>query len=263
MKLGWILLAGWLALPLAAHSAPPSLSADEVIRRFLERSATTTNRLAAQHHVCVRRTVTEELGDDGKVKERQTKEQAIELRGEEQRIRLLKLDDRAPTAEETARELAKEAEQRKRFAERKDKPRSRGPDFVDEKLIRRFRYELDGMELVNGRPTYALKFAPVANPPATENADRALNLLVGRIWIDAEEFELAKVDARLKEPLTVLGGIVAKVERLDFVVERRRLADGLWFNTEFACRAEGRKLFSGFRVRSRIAQDDFRELPAE
>ena len=257
------MLACWLVLPGAAQSVAPSLSADEIIRRFLERSATTTNRLAAQHHICIRRTVTEEFADDGTVKERQTKEQTVELRGEEQRIRLLKLDDRAPTADETARELAKEAEQRKRFAERKDKPRSRGPDFVDEKLIRRFRYELAGTALVNGRPTYALKFSPVGNPPSKDNADRALNLLVGRIWIDAEEFELTKVDARLKEPLTVLGGIVAKVDRLDFVVERRRLPDGLWFNTEFVCRAEGRKLFSTFHMRSRITQDDFRKLPAE
>ena len=256
-----LMLALGLTLPVAAQVAPLSLSADEVIGRFLERSRTTTNRLAAQHHICVRRTVMEELADDGTVKERKTKEQSVELRGEHQRIRLLKLDDRAPTADEKRRELEHEAEQKKTFTERKDKPRSRGPDFVDEKLIRRFVYESDGTELLNGRMAYVLKFSPVADPVAKDNADRALNLLTGRIWIDVEEFELVKVEAHLKEPLTVLGGLVAKVERLDFAVERRRLPDGLWFNTSLVTRAEGRKLFSAFHMRSRIEQDDFRPLP--
>ncbi|HTH47900.1 MAG TPA: hypothetical protein VMB21_10345 [Candidatus Limnocylindria bacterium] len=261
MKWRWTWLAMVLALPLGAQSALPSLPADEVIRRFLERSQTTTNRLAAQHHMCVRRTVTEELDDFGAVKERSTKEQSVELRGEEQRVRLLKLDDRAPSAEETKREQAREAEQHRRFVERKDKPRRQGPDFVDEKLIRRFHYESHSVQLVNGRPAYVLAFSPTVDQQAKENADRALNLLVGRIWIDAEEFELVKVEAHLKEPLTVLGGIVAKVERLDFVVERRRMADGLWFNTRLSTRAEGRRLFTSFHIRSDIQQADFRPLP--
>jgi hypothetical protein len=108
-----LMLALGLRLPLAAQGAPPSLSADEVIGRFLERSRTTTNRMAAQHHICVRRTVLEELADDGSVKERKTKEQAVELRGERQRIRLLKLDDRTPTADEMKREQEREAERRR------------------------------------------------------------------------------------------------------------------------------------------------------
>lgn len=262
MKWRWIVLALGLALPLAAQTPVPSLTAEEVIGRFLERSQTTTNRLASQHHTCVRRTVTEELGDDGVVKERKTKEQAVELRGEEQRVHLLKLDDRAPSADDVKREQAREAEQHKRLIERKDKPRRQGPDFVDEKLIRRFHYESDTIEMVNGRPAYVLAFSPTTDLAVKENADRALNLLVGRIWIDAEAFELVKVDAHLKEPLTVLGGVVAKVERLDFTVERRRMEDGLWFNTKLVTHAEGRKLFTAFHIRSNIEQADFRPLPA-
>ena len=261
MKRGFLLLGLLLALPAAAE-VPSSSTADEIIARFLERCRTTPDRLAAQHHVCVLRTVTEELARDGAVKERKTKEQAVELRGEEQLVRLLRLDDRTPTARESERELAKETEQRQRYAERKDKARGRGPDFVDEKLVRRFRYVLAGTELVDGRTAHVLAFSAKPDAPAKDSSDRALNLLIGRIWIDAEESELVKVDAHLKEPLSVLGGIVASVDRLDFMVERRRQPDGFWFNTAFGSYAEGRKLFSGFRVRSRIEQDGFRPLPS-
>ena len=264
MRRGLLLLLGWVSLlplsPLGAEAGPRP-SADDIIARFLERCRTTPERLAAQHHACVRRTVREELGSDGQVKERKTKEHTVELHGEEQRVRLLKLGERAPTDGEHDRERAKETEERRRFAERKDKARERGPDFVDEKLVRRFRYEFAGTEPVDGRPTHVLKFTAVPGRTAKDTSDRALDLLVGRIWIDAEESELVKVDARLKEPLSILGGIVATVDRLDFTIERRRQPDGFWFNTALGSYAEGRKLFSGFRVRSRIEQDGFHRLP--
>lgn len=262
MRKGWILLSLWLALPVAAQTSVPLLPADEIIRRFLDRCQTTTNRLAAQCHACVRRTVIEELGGDGVVKERKTREHAVELRGESPAVKLLKLDGRAPTDREAKREATKEAELKQRYAERKDKARERGPDFVDEKLVRRFAYVNEGTETVGGRPAHILRFQAGPNAPAKDASERALNLLAGRIWIDAEEFELVKVEARLKEPLTVLGGIVASIQRLDFSIERRRQPDGFWFNTVLGTYAEGRKLFSTFRIRSRIEQDEFRVLPA-
>jgi hypothetical protein len=39
---------------------------------------------------------------------------------------------------------------------------------VDEKLIRRFVYESDGTQLLNGRPAYVLEFSPVADPVAED-----------------------------------------------------------------------------------------------
>ena len=156
---------------------------------------------------------------------------------------------------------AKEASLKKHYAERRDKARSEGPDFVDEKLVRRFAYEAEGLERIAGRPAYVLRFSAIAKPPSGDTSDRALNQLVGRIWVDTTEYELVKVDAHLKEPMTVLGGLVASIQQLDFMVERRRQADGFWFNTTLATRTEGRKLFSGFHIRSRLEQDGFRALP--
>ena len=77
MRRGLLLLLGWMSLlpsaPLGAEAGRQP-AADDIIARFLERCRTTPERLAAQHHTCVRRTVREELGSDGQVKERKTKE---------------------------------------------------------------------------------------------------------------------------------------------------------------------------------------------
>lgn len=260
MRNHWRLLLLLFGLPLAAQSVAPTWSADEVIRHFLERCLTTTNRIAAQHHGCVRHTVIEELNAEGAVKKRKTRDQAVEMQGERQVLKLLKLDDRSPSERESRQELEKETELKQRYAERRDKARPQGPDFVDEKLVRKFDYVADGLEVIAGRPAYVLRFSASAKPPAGDATDRALNLLVGRIWVDAAEYELVKVDAHLKAPVTVLGGLVASIQRLDFVLERRRLADGFWFNTALGTWAEGRKLFSGFHVRSRLEQENFHAL---
>lgn len=261
----------WLSLfaALAGSSAEPVTSppplgpnpdAEQILSRFLERSRGLPDRVAAQRHACLRRTVTEELTAEGGVKSRKEREFEVELIGEKQHLHLLRLDGRLPNDRETKRETGKETEMKKKYGERQDKARSHGPDFIDERIVQRYHFVTNGVETIRGRKTFVLRFHPKVGLEAKETADRALNRLAGKIWIDAEEFELVRLDAHLDQPLTMMGGIVANVERLEFEIDRERLADGFWFNTHFGSYAEGRKLFSGFRAKTRIDQDHFRPL---
>ena len=263
LGLGLVLLVGALR-GLAADPAtnpPPALDSEQILRRFLERSKGTPERVAAQHHACLRRTSTEELTSEGKVKERKVREFEVELRGEKQHLRLLRLDGRLPSDREGRRETGKESEMKKKYGERQDKARSQGPDFIDERIVHRYHFATNGVEWINGRPSYLLRFSPKPGLEVKEVADRALNRLTGRLWIDAEEFELVKLDAHLEQPLSFVGGIVATVERMEFDLARERHADGFWFNTHFSSLAIGRKLFTGFHVRTQIDQNHFRALP--
>jgi hypothetical protein len=257
------ILACWLsllAIATALGAEPPPLGTEEILNRFLERSRGTPDRIAAQHHACVRTTTTEELGSDGRVKERKSREFEVELIGAKQKLRLLRVDGRLPNDRESRRETTRETEMKKKYGERQDKARSQGPDFIDERIVQRYHFATNGVELIHGRPAYLLRFSPKPGLEVKETADRALNRLTGRIWIDAEEFELVKLDAHLEQPLSLVGGIVATVERMEFDLERERHADGFWFNTHFSSLAIGRKLFTGFHVRTRIDQDHFRAV---
>ncbi len=258
------ILACWLSLmgvATAFGAEPPPLGTEEILNRFLERSRGTPDRIAAQHHACVRITTTEEMGSDGKLKERKSREFEVELIGARQKLHLLRVDGRLPNDREARRETTKESEMKKKYGERQDKAKSQGPDFIDERIVHRYHFSTNGVELIHGRPAYLLRFAPKPGLEVKETADRALNRLTGRLWIDAEEFELVKLDAHLEQPLSLVGGIVATVERMEFDLERERHADGFWFNTHFSSLAIGRKLFTGFHVRTRIDQDHFRVLP--
>ncbi len=257
----WWLLFWALGLAGLCRAAEPSpLTADQVIEKLLERSRSTPDRIAAQCHGCTRVSLIEERDSHGELKERVSREFEVELHGARQQLRLLRLNDRSPTEKEAKRELEHEAEVRKDYSERKGRGRAKGPDFLDEAILLRYRYELVGMETNNGRASYLLKFQPKFKGTGKDIQDRALNLLAGRIWVDAGEFELAGVDAQLVDRLEVLAGIVGDLERLDFTLDRCRLEDGFWFNRTLKLRLDGRKLMSHFRVNSVIEQRDFKRL---
>jgi hypothetical protein len=184
----------------------------------------------------------------------------VELHGAQQQLRLLRFNERPPTEREAKHELEHEAEIRKDYSERKNKSHSKGPDFLDEGILNRYQYEMLGMATNDGRVSYVLHFEPKSKSSGKDTQDRALNLLAGKIWVDAEEFELAGVDARLVDRLEVFAGILGDLERLDFELQRCRLPDGFWFNRSLKMRIDGRKLMSHFRVYSVIEQKDFQRL---
>src|SRR5690606_7060438 len=99
-----------------------------------------------------------------------------------------------------------------------------------------------------------------APPEDGPMADRILARLAGRVWIDAADFELARVEARLQRPLRFWGGLVGSLDELDFDLTRVRLADGTWVNATLGSHAAGRKAVVPFRARMAVEQEDFRPL---
>jgi hypothetical protein len=258
----WVLLTFSLTLgPVlcAADPAPP-LTAGEVINRFIERARANSNRQAGIQVAFLRRTTAEQFDSKGAVTEQKTKEQLIELRGFEQAVRLLSLNGRPVTPRESSRESADESTQRKRYATRSDRNQRGNIDYLDEKLIRRFDYTLESTEKIDGRSAYRLRFRPAGEREAKEIADRVLSLLAGHIWIDAEEFELVKLDARLTRDFSFWGGVVGSLDRLELDLSRQRLADGAWVNLRLNSRIGGRKLLRRFDGRFRVEQENFRPL---
>ena len=255
MRLPVLLVVCFLWLPFARGA---ELDAETVIARFIERSRANSNRLATARITFLRRTTAEQFDAKGALTERKVKEQEVELRGFEQSVRLLRVDGREVSARDHAREDEEESGQRRRYTTRSDRSRRSNVDYLDEKLIRRFAYTLEGSEEIEGRRTYRLRFEPLAQRDAKEIADRVLGLLTGHLWIDAEESELVKVDAHLSREFSFWGGVVGSLDRLDLELGRQRLADGTWVNSRLNTRVSGRKVFSRFHGRFEVEQQDFR-----
>jgi hypothetical protein len=95
-------------------------------------------------------------------------------------------------------------------------------------------------------------------------ADRLLNQLAGRVWIDEQEFEIARAELGSQAKIT-LGGVMevlGSLKRFNFVLERIRLQDGIWFNRLANGDFEGRKLLDNTHFKTRSETSDFRRISA-
>jgi hypothetical protein len=90
--------------------------------------------------------------------------------------------------------------------------------------------------------------------------DRFLNRLSGTLWIDTDEFEIARADLRLSSEVNVLGGMIGSLKKLAYTMTRTRLGEGIWLNTYSSGDFEGRKLIESMRIKTKSLAKNFRLL---
>ena len=254
-------MSAWVGLGLLPILSAAAPSADEVVRAMVERLRSLPERHQGLAHVCRRVAVIETLQSDGSVSERKTKEYRVAMTNGVETVRLLRVDDREPPASDARAEERRDREARERYGRSGSIRKRRGVEVIDESLIRRFDYTWVGFEVIAGRTNHVLSFAARAAEPGRGQsqgfADRLLSQLEGRLWVDAEEHELARVEARLGRSFDVLAGVVGSVQRMTMLIERFRLPDGRWVDGRFHTALEGRKFLSALRMRLQVDQDRY------
>ena len=241
-----------LGAPPRGPDAAVPVSAEELIRAVARAQRRADLAVAASTFEQVE--VRTDYGRDGRPK-------AIHRRrfsyvagdGSAVRRELLEVDGRSPTAEElreVAEEDAKEHRRRvdRRAAHRASRPPEAGGSEEDpllgpirlSDLISRFSYGPVEEVFVDGRPAYALDFAPRPGRVATRTLDRALGALAGRVLVDATDLQVVSVEARLVTPLRVGGGLAASIRSASIAYRAQRLADGAWLPCLVGIRLQGR-----------------------
>lgn len=250
----WIAALGTGAMRVGAAEAGASagMGADAILRRFLERAREAAGLEAGCEVTYRRRTRIDELQRNGAVKESQTRLHSVTNRGGRVRAVLVKVGDRDVSSQEALsdRKLASDAR-------RESGRRRSGPDYLDAELVNRFDFELEGEEMQQGRRVYRLRFVPKQESRPGRDVDRILGLLEGTMWIDATEFELVRVDARLRSPLKLLGGFAGAINRLEFGISREPVVPGYWANRRLVAKVDARKLAAGIRMNVEVEQDSF------
>jgi hypothetical protein len=193
-----IMVISILLLTHRSAMARETPDAETIIQRFIARAKAAAEVEARQMISYQRRTRIEELDDDDSVKETRSKEYAVTNRAGLVQTVLIKVNDRPPSDDELKSDRRTESDARRESGRRR-----RGPDFLDEALVRRFEYTLEGEETIEGRRVFRLAYQPTRTTTAGKDVDRILSLLHGQIWIDAEEYEMVKVEARLRSALRI------------------------------------------------------------
>lgn len=228
---------------------------------MVERMKSLPERHQGRAHVCRRLAVIETLQSDGTVSERKIKEYCVAMTNGVETVRLVRVDDREPPAADARSEERRDREARERYGKSSSIRKRRGVEVIDEALIRRFEYTWQGFEVIAGRTNHVLRFTARPAEPARGGsqgfADRLMSQLEGRLWVDASEHELVRVEASLGRSFDVLAGVVASIQRLNLLIERFRLPDGRWVDGRFHTSLEGRKFLSSLRMRLQVEQDRY------
>ena len=169
--------------------------------------------------------------------------------------RRVAIDGRPLTEEERAREREREAAFRTRLRRLRageiEPEENENAIVFDEELVSRYDLTLDGEERLRDRPSRRIAFAPRAGDlPVRRGMDRALNRLRGRIWIDRETREVARVEFELMGRVRLWWGLVGTIHRVRGSFDRGPVLDGLWGVLQNEVYTDIRVLFSRSRQAS-------------
>jgi hypothetical protein len=228
----------------SARAATNNLALEEILRRAMEEAKWVGQQQLWDQFAFNRHTIVKEFDKTGKVVELKEIWYEIDDRSPYPRINRVLINGRPLSGAKLASEQEGQARTRKAMA-RNDTPAKRdaGEISLTPELISRYHFTLLGLEQVNGREAYLLAFRPRSQTlPVKEMADRLLNQIYGRLWIDCDEFEVARADIRLQAEIKLWAGLLAALRSFTFTADRVRLGDRIWFNARTVGDFEGRKL---------------------
>jgi len=254
----WVSWVGFGTLGLPANATP---TATEIVQKAVERAQQMESR-GRPGYSYRKVSVTEELDPVGKVKERKEKVYEVSFREGSTLARLLQVNGHPPCRTDMKEQTENETNARHMFGHSKEHQGNIEQNFFTPELVARFDFKLICETNLNGRVAYQLQFGP-KNPQLEIHTifDRLLNQLSGTIWIDAEEFEVARAQLRLNSEVDLLWGVVGCLKKLTYTVSRARVGDGIWLNSDSNGNFEGRKLLDSLRVNLRTQNSNFRLFP--
>ncbi|HXT10762.1 MAG TPA: hypothetical protein VN873_04300 [Candidatus Angelobacter sp.] len=239
--------------------AANALTADQVIAKAVARGRQDQDGTVPDF-VYRKQTVTDQLDSAGKVKEHREKLYEISYRDGRSHATLLQVNGHAPSESDLKQQSDNDTSIRQITGEKNAKGDNR-EQFLTADLAARFDFKLVCQTNFNGRPSYEISFQPKSPElPVHHLVDRLLNQLSGTLWIDANEFEVARADVSLRSEVNLLGGILGSLKKLDYTLQRTRMADGVWFSTLSSGDFQGRKLLDATHIKTHSQSEHFRRV---
>lgn len=139
----------------------------------------------------------------------------------------------AERVEKSERKLAEEDAAARAARLGKQEEQQREEQAVIEELYRMDDLVMEGREWIDGRPTIVISFTPRPDYKPVTEGGKVLQKLAGRAWIDEEDKQLARVEARLIDNLGVGPARVARLQKgATSYFYRRKVNDEIWLPVE-------------------------------
>jgi hypothetical protein len=262
------MLLVWLSFPMAlavveirTAKAQTTLSADHIIQKAVARTQQAEAQSSQPAYTYTKLTVTEELDAEGNVKTRKERVYQVCFQNGATQLKLLSVNGRSPGDADIKMAAENEAHTRQMAGSSKSGKGDKRENFLTPDVVARFDFKLAGQTTVAGRAAYEITFQPRnPSPRARHIVDRFLDRVSGTVWIDAEEFEIARAQVNLGSEVNFLGGVVGSLKKMAYTLTRTRVADGLWLNSSSSGDFVGRKLLDSTHIKTQSQSTNFRPL---
>lgn len=247
----------WTGSESFSAQAVGSLTAEEIIQKAVERASNSQLTLCPGY-TYKKVNVTEELDGKGKVKQRKERVFQVYFRAGTTYVRLLEVNGHPPAEADMKFQAETQSHVHQLLAQPGSGSDNR-ENLLTPEIAARFDFVLVGKDCINGRPTYQIRFQPkTPEPPVRRMLDRLLNRISGTLWIDTQEYELARLDFQLGSEVDFLGGVIGCLRKLAYSMTRIRVADGVWLHSFSSGDFEGRKLLDSMRLKTKSESTNFR-----
>src|SRR5215468_7962771 len=189
----------------------------------------------------------------------------------EQVQRLIAKDDKPLNAKDAAKEEDKvqkvidkrkneSDDARKKREEKETKEREDGRKFVHE-IADAYDFKLVGTELVGGREAWVIDGEPRPGFEPHMKEAKFLPKFHGRVWIDKDDLQLAKMDIEALDTLSI-GFVLARIHKgTRFIVEQARVNDEVWLPKQVNYKFNARLgLVKGFNIDGEQTYRDYKKF---
>ena len=236
-----------------------SLSADEILKKV--KDAKNSLPVEGQHFKYLREANIYDLKKDGSVRGKTQKLYRAYTDGRDQQ--LLAIDGRPSTARDRAKDRAHNLERQQKYLHRQSSKQSdkNNNDLMAKNmdLFRdKFLASLKGEGMRKNRMTYLIELKPDKRHKL-ENmfVDRLMNQIQARVWVDKEEFRVARLEMKLNEPVSFLGGFAGLLRDIQIDLDQKQLNPKLWVDEKITAFFDVRVFFKTFRFKMKSESTRF------
>lgn len=251
----------WLAASQSLCAAEPLPAASNLLQRVVERAQLVARAGQTNHYAYEKHTVTAELDEQERITKSTEKYHQVKLIGGLPFTRLVKVQGRELTAKELEKQNERETAFRQRITRvdlQKKAKRKEGLAMFE--LVDRFDFQVTKRDIIEDRPTLVVTFTARPGAPEKSMEDKVFQQVSGTVWVDEEEAEITKLEARVRGPVSLgLFGAVGSLNKFQATIERSRMPDGVWVNRKSTFWIVVRKFLSTVRSKTTEQVSGFRK----
>jgi hypothetical protein len=129
-------------------------------------------------------------------------------------------------------------------------------------VARAFRFHWIGRTDQDGRGILEFSFEPDPSFKSSKLFAIVYAHMVGTVWVDEANSQVVRIDARLRDDISIAAGLIVKIDRgAQASLRQQEVASGIWEPVQYSYDYQGRKLlFGALSGYSRMDASDYRHI---